>query len=86
MIDGDVTHQIQAGLLKWRAPISVLCDKKFPNRLKGKFYRAIIRPALSYGIECEPIKKFFEQKMDVAGMRMLRWMCGYINIDRIRNQ
>ena len=34
-IDGDVTHQIQVSWLKWRTTI---CNKKFPTRLKGKFY------------------------------------------------
>ena len=43
-IDGDVTNRIQAGWLKWRAATGVLCDKKFPSRLKGKFYRIAIRP------------------------------------------
>ncbi|XP_057550511.1 uncharacterized protein LOC130828561 [Amaranthus tricolor] len=33
-IDEDVTHRIQAGWLKWRATIGVLCDIKFPSRLK----------------------------------------------------
>ena len=45
-IDGDVINRIQAGWLKWRATTWVLCDKKFPRRLKGKFYRFAIRPAL----------------------------------------
>lgn len=26
-----------------------------------------------------------DSKMSVAGMRMLRWMCGKTRIDRIRN-
>ena len=85
-IDGDVTNRIQAGWLKWRAATGVLCDKKFPRRLKGKFYRVAIRPALLYGIECCPVKKVFEQRMEVTEMRMLRWMCGNTMMDRIRNQ
>ena len=59
-IDGDVTNRIQASWLKWRAATGVLCDKKFPRRLKGKIYRIAIRPALLYGIECWPVKKVFE--------------------------
>ena len=65
-IDGDVTHCIQAGWLKWRSATGVLCDKKFPIRLKGKFYRVAIRPALLYGIECWSVKKIHEQKMEMA--------------------
>ena len=85
-IDGDVNHRIHAGWLKWRAATAVLCDRKFPSKLKGKFYRAAIRPALLYGTECWPVKKIFEHKMKVTEMRMLRWMCGHTLMAQIRNQ
>ena len=85
-IDGDVTNRIQAGWLKWRAATGVLCDKKFPRRLKGQFYRIAIRPALLYGTEYWPVKKVFEQRMEVTEMRMLRRMSGNTMMDRIRNQ
>ena len=39
-----------------------------------------------YGTECWPVKKVFEQRMEVTEMRMLRWMCGKTMLDRIRNQ
>ena len=85
-IDGVINHRIRAGWLKWRAATVVLCDRKFPSKLKGKFYRAAIRPALLYGTECWPVKKIFEHKMEVTEMRMLKWMCGHTLMDRIRNQ
>ncbi|KAE8689168.1 hypothetical protein F3Y22_tig00110940pilonHSYRG00061 [Hibiscus syriacus] len=44
--DDDVTHRIKAGWLKWRTATGVLCDKKVPLKLKRKFYRMGIRPAL----------------------------------------
>ncbi|XP_057532812.1 uncharacterized protein LOC130810692 [Amaranthus tricolor] len=85
-IDGDIKHRIQAGWLKWRAATAVLCDRNFPSKLKGKFYRTTIRPALLYRTECWPVEKIFEHKMEVTKMRMLRWMCGHTLMDRIRNQ
>ena len=85
-IDGDVNHRIQAGWLKWRVATAVLCDRKFSSKLKGKFYRAAIRPALLYGTKCWPVKKIFEHKMEVTELRMLRWMCGHTLMDRIGNQ
>ncbi|KAI3801888.1 hypothetical protein L1987_30005 [Smallanthus sonchifolius] len=39
-----------------------------------------------YGTECSAIKKTQARKMDVAEMRMLRWMCGHTRKDRIRNE
>ena len=57
-----------------------------PIRLKGKFYRTMIRPNMTYGIECWSIKKQHMQKMDVVGIRMLRRMCGKTRKDKIRNE
>ena len=51
-IDEDVSHRIKAGWMKWRQASGVLCDKRVPQKLKGKFYRTAIRPAMLYGAEC----------------------------------
>ncbi|KAE8684176.1 Zeta-carotene desaturase [Hibiscus syriacus] len=75
-VDDDVTHRIKAGWLKWKAATGVLCDKKVPLKLKGKFYRMTIRPALLYGSEYWAIKKDHVRRMEAAEMRMFRWACG----------
>jgi hypothetical protein len=85
-IADDVTHRIQVGWLKWRSATGVLCDKRVPTKLKGKFYGTAIRPAILYGTECWPIKRQQVNKMSVAEMRMLRWMCGKTRRDRVRNE
>ncbi|KAL6565419.1 hypothetical protein OROHE_004474 [Orobanche hederae] len=72
--------------LKWKSATGVLCDPHTPHRLKGKFYRTAIRPALLYGTECWAVKQCHVQKMNVAEMRMLRWMCGHTKKDRLRNE
>ena len=41
---------------------------------------------MSYGVECQAIKKQHIHKMDVAKMRILRWMSGKIKKDKIRNE
>ncbi|XP_059282471.1 uncharacterized protein LOC132036212 [Lycium ferocissimum] len=85
-IDDDVTHRIGAGWMKWRLASGVLCDKKVPPKLKGKFYNVVVRPTMLYGAECWPVKKSHVQKMKVAKMRMLQGMCGNTRRDRIRNE
>jgi Reverse transcriptase (RNA-dependent DNA polymerase) len=85
-IDKDVAHRIQVGWNKWRNASSILCDRKVPLKLKGKFYKTAVRPAMLYGSECWGVNYEHEQKMRVAEMRMLRWMCGHTRLDKIRNE
>ena len=51
-IDEDVRHRISADWLKWRQASSVLCDRRVPEKLKGKFYRTTIHLTMLYGAEC----------------------------------
>ncbi|KAG5583283.1 hypothetical protein H5410_053910 [Solanum commersonii] len=48
-INDDVTHCIGAGWMKWRLKFGVLCDKYMSLRLKGKFYRVVVRPTMLFG-------------------------------------
>ena len=64
---------------------SVLCDKRMPIGLKDEVYRTVVRPAVLYESECWPIKKTQVQRLMVAKMTMIRWMCGYTRVDRISN-
>ena len=63
----------------------MLCDKRVPLGLKYKVYRMVIRPAVLYDSKCWPLKKTLVQRLLVAEMRMIRWMCGFLRIYRIRN-
>jgi hypothetical protein len=51
-IDEDVSHIIKAGWLKWRQASGALRDPRVSLKLKGKFYRTVIRLAMLYGAEC----------------------------------
>ena len=55
-------------------------------RVKGKVYKTVVRQAMMYGAETWAVKKAQEKKLDVAEMRMLRWMSGVTKLDRIRNE
>jgi len=57
-----------------------------PVGLKGRVYRTVVRPAVMYGSECWPLKKTQAQRLMVVEMRMIKWMCGYSRLDRIRNE
>jgi hypothetical protein len=43
--------------MKWPQVSGVLFDKRLPHKLKGKFYRTMIRPVMLYGLECWPTKR-----------------------------
>jgi hypothetical protein len=64
-IDEDVNHRIKAGWMKWRQASGILCDKRVPQKIKCKFYRTAIRPAMLYGAECWPTKRQHVQQLGV---------------------
>jgi len=35
--------------MTWREVSGVLCGKKIPMRMKGKFYKSLLRPTVLYG-------------------------------------
>ena len=70
-IDADVSHRIKAGWIKWRQASGILCDKRIPQKLKDKFYRMTIRPAMLYGAECWSTKIRHVQRLSVVEIRML---------------
>lgn len=82
---GDITAYIEVGWLKERVFTRVLCDKNVLMKLKGKFSRVAIRRALLYDYECWPLRKAQKCQLDMAKMRMLRWMCILIMADQIPN-
>ncbi|KAM1208569.1 hypothetical protein ACFX2J_014210 [Malus domestica] len=72
--------------MKCKSASGVLCDRRRPLKLKGKFYRTAIRPAMLYGTECWAVKHQHVHKMGVAEMRMLRGMFGHTRKDKIGNE
>ena len=63
-----------------------LCDRTMSVDIKGKVYRAVVRPTLVYGTETWALEKP-QEKMEVAEMRMLDgWMYGVTKLNKIRNE
>ena len=55
--------------------------------MKGKVYKAMVRPAMMYRLEATaPLRKSEEKKMDMSEMKMLRWKVGVTRRDSIRNE
>ena len=85
-LDAEMTHRIQSGWKNWKRVSRILWDRRISLRVKGKVYKTVVRPAMMYGAETCAVKKAQEKKLDVAEMRMLRWMTGVTELDRIRNE
>ena len=49
-------------------------------------YRKVVRPALLFGADTWATIKGQEKRLEVNEMRMLRWMCGVTQKDKIRNE
>ncbi|KAK3538657.1 hypothetical protein QTP86_011335 [Hemibagrus guttatus] len=55
------------------------CGKeKISARIKGKVYRTVVRPAMLYGLETVSLRKRQESELEVAELKMLRFMLAEI--------
>lgn len=84
-LECNIQHRIATAWLKWREVTGVTCDKKMPVKLKGLIYKSLIRPVLTYGSETWAVTRKNVHTIQVAEMKMLRWMCGVTRRDKIRN-
>ncbi|KAK3567038.1 hypothetical protein QTP86_008967 [Hemibagrus guttatus] len=70
----EVKKRVQAGWNGWRKVSGVLCDRKISARIKGKVYRTVVRAAMLYGLETVSLRKRQESELEVAELKMLRFM------------
>ena len=54
----------------------VPCNRRISSWLKGMIFKTVVRPAMTYGTETWAIRKSHERRMDIAEMKMLRWVQG----------
>ena len=73
-LDAEVTHRVQSGWKDWKRVSRVLCDREMNMETKGKVFRTVVRPALMCMAETWALKKAQGNKLEVAEMRILRWM------------
>ena len=82
----EMTPRIQPGWTNWNRVSEIRCDERISLWIKGKVYKTAVRPAMMYGAQKWAVQKTQEKKLDVAEMRMLIWMSGVANLDRIGNE
>ncbi|XP_065675782.1 uncharacterized protein LOC136091989 [Hydra vulgaris] len=56
-IKREVKKRVQAGWCGWRKVSGVICDRRVSARMKDKIYRAVVRPAMLYGLETVALTK-----------------------------
>ncbi|XP_064118973.1 uncharacterized protein LOC135223981 [Macrobrachium nipponense] len=79
----EIKNRIQCGWNNWKKVSGIICDRKVLIRLKGRVHKAMVRPAMTYGLEVAPIKKTEDRKLNVTEMRILRWMSRVTKMDRL---
>lgn len=72
--------------MKWIETSGVLCDMRFPIRIKDTFLLTVISPTMVNGQECCALDRKTEQIMTIAKTSMLRGMNEITEKDRIRNE
>ena len=82
----EVKKRVQAGWNGWRGMSGVICDRRVPDRMKGKVYRVAVRPAMLYGMETVALTKRQEAEMGVAELKMLRFSLEVTRMEKIRNE
>ena len=82
----EVKKSVQAGWNGWRKVSRVICDRRLPARVKGKVYSSVVRPAMVYGLETIAVTKKQVEEMEVAEIKVLRFVMGVTRKDKIRNE
>ena len=82
----EVKKSVQAEWIGWRKVSGVICDKRLAAREKGKVYSSVVRPAMAYRLETVAITKKQVEEMEVAEMKMLKFIMGVTRKDKIINE
>lgn len=56
-MEKEIKNRIPSGWNNWRKVSGVICDKKVPISSKGRVHKAVVRLAMTYGLEAAPLKK-----------------------------
>ncbi|XP_063894345.1 uncharacterized protein LOC135117874 [Helicoverpa armigera] len=75
-VDRDVMHRINSGWMQWRQVTSTIYDSTDAPQTEGQNLQIRNKTCRPVWIRVLGIEKKDENRVHVAKMRMLRWMCG----------
>ena len=75
-MDAEVTHRVQSGWKNWKRVSGVLCDRRMKVKFKGRLQDGDKTSTGVRGSDMGIEEGTGENKLKMAEMRMLRWMCG----------
>ena len=81
-----MTYRIQSGWINWKRVSGILCDRRISIDGQGEIIQNSCKTSNDVRCRDMGVKKAQEKKLDVAEMKMLRWMSGVIKLDRNRNE
>lgn len=84
-INVEINKRTQSGWKNWKKMSGILCDKRIPERVKGKVYKTVVQPAMLYATETLPLASRHVRKLETTEMKMCRWTCGHTRKDHVRN-
>jgi len=86
-VDGDanvtVKNRIRTGRNKFRQLVPLLTDKDISLIVTGRLYSSCMQSRMLHGSETWPVRKKNEVALQRAETRMVRWMCGIKQQDRV---
>ena len=74
--DAAVETRIRIGWNKFRKLVPLLTNKDISLIVRGRLYSNCVRSSMLHGSETWPVRKENEVALQLAEMRMVRWMCG----------
>ena len=87
IVDGDADAAVEAriwiGWNKFTQLVPLLTNKDASLIMRGRLYSSCVRSSMLHGSETWPVRKENVVALQLAEMRMVRWMCGVKLKDRL---
>ena len=65
----EIKKRVHAEWNGWRNVSGVICDRRLPNRVKGKVYSSVVRPTMVYGFETVTVTKKQVEEMELHKLK-----------------